>query len=178
MNYRKLKAAGALCAVLCLAQPQIAMAQDCVRQADVVDATIYSMPILYDAYTSKCAGEFSETGFIASRGQSFIAPYAAQQDQRWAGAARLLGQFASSGSGGGAGADIFTALPEEAMRPFVDGIIALKIGEEIKLKDCGKIERTAELLSPLPPENVGGFLALLIDFAGVKDPEICPYKAK
>lgn len=175
------KSVGAAVALTCLIQPQIALAQSCVEQADVADATVYAMPLLYKAYTTKCQDELRSDGFIATRGDRFVAPYIAQQNSRWPGAARLLGQFAAGDkneNSKSSEADLFASLPEDALRPFVDAIVTLKVGEEIKLKDCGKIERTVELLSPLPPENVGGFLALLLEFADVKNPKLCTSDAE
>lgn len=87
----------------------------------------------------------------------------------------MLSQF---GGKGGAEADemmaMFQTLPPETVRPLFDAVIEQKVAEEIKVGDCAKIERGVELLSPLPPENVGGLITFLLDVAKVDNPKVCP----
>ncbi|MXO90281.1 hypothetical protein [Pontixanthobacter aquaemixtae] len=171
------KLAASAAALIALAQPQLLAAQDCVDQEALSDATIYAMPLLYTAFSTKCGSELSETGFLATEGEAFIAPYQALQDDKWSGAFVLLQQFGKGrkGKGNDEMLKLFSSLPEEAMRPFVDAIIQQKVAEEIKVKDCGKIERGVEALAPLPPENMGSLLSFIMDMSGVKNPSLCPY---
>ncbi|MGB7374585.1 hypothetical protein [Pontixanthobacter sp.] len=164
-------------AIFALAQPQIAMAQNCVDQENISDAMIYSMPLLVSAFAEKCGDELADSGFMSTKGDAFAAQYLDRQDAVWPGAFTLLMQFAAK-DGDEAMANLFAALPEESVRPLVDAIIEQKVAEEIKLKDCAKIERGVEMLAPLPPENMGGLLAFLMDMANVKDPKICAYEPK
>lgn len=173
---RKLAAAVAL---LAMGQSQVAMAQECIEQQDLSDAVVYAMPLLTDAFMSKCDGELAADGFMLTQGEEFAAPYRAQQDRNWPAASRLLAKFAAGddeAQGNNEMAAMLGSLPEEAVRPFVDAIIVQKVSEEIKLADCGKIERGVALLAPLPPENTGGLAAFLFDMAGVKNPSMCPYR--
>lgn len=171
------KMAAASAAIFALAQPQIAMAQNCVDQENISDAMIYSMPLLVSAFSAKCGDELADNGFMSVQGDAFTAQYLNRQDAAWPGAYKLLMQFAAK-DGDEAMANLFAALPEESVRPFIDAIIEQKVAEEIKVKDCGKIERGVEMLAPLPPENMGGLLAFLMDMANVKDPIVCAYQPK
>jgi hypothetical protein len=83
------------------------------------------------------------------------------------------------GSAGSAGGNedmgaMLAALPEDALRPFVDALVGQMIAGEIKPDSCGKIERGLELLSPLPAENVGGLVAFIVELSNRKSPPICP----
>lgn len=175
-TFRHLSAA--IAATIALAQPQIALAQQCVDQDDVADATVYTMPLLASAFTSKCSGKLAADGFMMTGGDAFVARYAELQDKKWAGAYRLLLSFAAQGKGGDPMVDLMGSLPEDSVRPFIDAIIEQKVAEEIKVKDCAKIERGIEMLAPLPPENMGGLLAFIMDMSGVDKPTLCAYKPK
>jgi len=175
-------------AVLALATATTAQAQQqaCVAPADLGDTVIYAMPIAYDAVSTACARQLKADGFIARGGDAFIDGFRARQDAAWPGAFRLLKTFMAMDSAGkgGAEADItamIAALPEESLRPFVDGLVGQMIAEEIKPDNCGKIERGLELLSPLPTDNVADLVAFVVELAEVKNPPICaalPAKTK
>lgn len=151
-----------------------AEAKACVQQADLADAVVYAMPILTKAVRGKCGSALSSSGFMARQGDAFIAPYVERQPAAWPGAMRLLAQFAGDAGEGADMMQMFNSLPPETVRPLFDAIIEQKVAEEIKVADCGKIERGVELLSPLPPENVSGLVTFLFDLAKVDNPKICP----
>ncbi len=165
-------------ALAALAQPQVALAQQCVEQRDVSDGVIYAMPLLIDTVRAKCGASLSSNGFLASQSEAFLTPFRARQNATWPAALRLLDQFGNAGSADGT-ADTFamiSSLPESALRPFIDALIQQMVGEQIKVDDCGKIERGISLLAPLPPENIGGLASFLFDVAKVQNPTICPYR--
>lgn len=162
-----------------LASAQTAHAQQqqgCVAPADLGDAVVYAMPIAFDAARNACANRLSRDGFMAKGGEAFIANFRSQQDAAWPGAFRLLKTFMADESREGGDVDInalVAALPEESLRPFVDGMVGQMIAQEIKGDSCGKIERGLELISPLPTENVGGLFAFIAEMAELKKPLIC-----
>ncbi|MEP2736375.1 MAG: hypothetical protein ABJP34_08750 [Erythrobacter sp.] len=157
-----LKTAAAAMAMCALAQPQMAMAQSCIEEKDFADATVYALPLIADAFSQKCGSELSADGFMATKGDAFLAPYRAQQDANWPATLKVLKAFGADGGGPEGVGDLIASLPEESLRPFIDAIIGTMVAKDMKLKDCGKIERGIELMSPLPPENVGGLLSFVI----------------
>lgn len=166
-------------AALASAQTAQAQQQACVAQKDLSDAVIYAMPIAYDAARNACANRFTKTGFIATRGDTYIAKFRAAQDKAWPGAFRMLKVFMADDSKGEDGpsasdmAPMLESLPEEALRPFVDALVGQEIAKQIKGDSCAKIERGVELLSPLPTDNVGGLAAFIADLSDLKSPPIC-----
>jgi hypothetical protein len=163
-------------AALVTAQTAQAQEQTCVAAADLGDAVIYAMPIAFDAAQTACANRLSSDGFMATGGETFIANFRAGQDKAWPGAFRLLKTFMdkdnASAEDDGINAMI-GALPEDALRPFVDGLVGQMIAKEIKGDSCTKIERGLELISPLPTENVGGLFAFFAEVTDLKNPPIC-----
>jgi hypothetical protein len=167
-------------AIVALASATTAQAQQqtCVAAADLGDTVLYAMPIAYDAVSTTCKSRLKADGFMAKGGDKFIAKFRERQDSAWPGAFRLLKTFMAKDAGAeaGAGADMgamIAALPEQSLRPFVDGLVGQMIAEEIKPDSCGKIERGLELLSPLPVDNVAGLMAFIAEVGELKDPQIC-----
>lgn len=155
-----------------------AQQQDCVGSADLGDTVLYAMPIAYDAVSTTCARQLKADGFIARDGGAFINNFRARQDNAWPGAFRLLKTFMAQNNAekGKSDADmtaLLSALPEENLRPFVDGLVGQMIAKEIKPDSCGKIERGMELLSPLPADNLAGLMAFIAEIADIKNPSIC-----
>lgn len=167
-------------ALTALASATAAQAQQqaCVQPADLADAIVYVMPVAYDAAQTACANRFAADGFMAREGESYIAQFREGQDKAWPGALRFLKTFMNDGGEGKGGKDAdmaaaISALPEEALRPFVDALVGQMIGGEIKPASCGKIERGVELLSPLPSDNLGGLIAFIVELADIKNPPVC-----
>ncbi len=177
MKLLKLLATGG--AILALTQTHVAMAQatskPCINHADLSDAVVYAMPAVIGAFQAKCGASLAADGFMRTQGAKLSGSYVAQQNATWPGARRFLLQFAASktkGSDNGM-AEMITSLPSDAMRPFVDALIQQEVSKKIPVKDCRKIERGVSFLAPLPPKNMGGFAAFLLQVADVKNTNIC-----
>jgi hypothetical protein len=163
-------------AALATAQTAQAQQQACVASEDLGDAVVYAMPIAFDAAQNACANRLSKNGFMATEGEAFISEFRAGQDKAWPGAFRLLKTFMASKGGEGSDAEItamITALPEDSLRPFVDGLVGQMIAEEIKGDSCAKIERGLALIAPLPTDNVGDLVAFIAEVAELKEPPVC-----
>lgn len=160
-----------------LTHAQVAQAQEaCVAPADLNDTVIYAMPLAYDAARTACNGEFSPDGFISTDGEAFIDGFRLKQDDAWPGAFRLLQVFMNAKSGDENAPEIgglISSLPEESLRPFVDGIITQMIIPKIKPDTCGKIEEALELVAPLPVENVSGLVTFIAEQTDLKNPKLC-----
>ncbi len=147
----------------------------CVAPADLGDTVVYALPIAYDAARTVCAKQFAPGGFVATRGDNFIAGFRARQDATWPGAFRLLKTFmAGEGASDADFTAMIAALPDSSLRPFVDGLVGQMIAKEIKPDACGKIERGMELLSPLPVDNIAGLSGFIAELADLKNPPVCP----
>ncbi len=168
-------------ASLALVAPQIASAQQCVERADLADGVTYLMPMMYQAFQKQCAGQLSADGFLNTQGSAFIAPYEAAREESWSGAYRLFGEFAKRGRSSGRSSQIsesFGEMPSEVLRPVFDAMIQIELAKIFKPEICGDVERVIEPLAPLPPENLGMFVANLVGMMPkIRNPEICPVSA-
>lgn len=174
----RLKILASALAISALATAQGAQAQKaCVEPADLSDSVTYALPVAYDAAMRTCAGVYAADGFMRTGGPAFVDRFRSKQDAAWPGAFRLLKTFmASDDEGSDADAAMnamIASLPEENLRPFVDGLVGQMIGAEIKPDTCAKIERGMALIAPLPAENVSGLVTFIAEMAGLDEPPIC-----
>jgi hypothetical protein len=168
----------ALAGLAALGSAEVAQAQQpvCVQPADLNDAIIYAVPLAYDAAMRSCASSYATDSFMRTGAPTFVEEFRALQDDTWPGAMRFMQTFMTADaedSGDAAITAMIASLPEENLRPFVDGIVVEMLGSEIKGDSCDPIAEGMELLSPLPAENVGGLVALIADLAKVDNPPIC-----
>ncbi|MEM7688099.1 MAG: hypothetical protein AAF291_03680 [Pseudomonadota bacterium] len=164
-----------------LASAQTAQAQaaqaPCVNAEDAGDAVIYAMPIAYEAAMKSCKSALPDDSFLKSAdGKQFIDTFRTKQDASWPGTIRMLKVFLANpgGEGGDQGmAQMLSSMDEDALRPFVDALGGQMLAEEIKPDTCNTINEAAELLSPLPVENVGGLVSLILKEVDLKEPSVC-----
>ncbi|MGB3471962.1 MAG: hypothetical protein WBA51_14170 [Erythrobacter sp.] len=172
---KSIRCFGPVVALAALATAQTAQAQQvCVAPEDAADAMVYVMPGAYDAVLTTCTGEFTEKSFIPSAaGANFVEQFRAEQDARWPGTMRFFRIFMARETQDDGMAEVIAALPDDALRPLIDGILGQMIGKEIKSDNCAKIDRAVELLSPLPAENIAGLVSFILPEVDMKDPPVC-----
>jgi hypothetical protein len=134
---------------------------------DAAALAVYVVPDLIAATKQTCGDRLSPDGFIARHGDSLARRYAAQQDVVWPQARAALFKFAA----GKAGDQIkqFATLPDKTIRPLADALIQQEVAQKIHPNSCRNIERMAEAISPLEPEEAGTILSVLFDFASASD---------
>lgn len=168
-----LAAAGALVSTQAHAQTQAAKA--CLSEREVAQMAIYAVPSIVEGVRGKCGNALSRSGFLASKGTDFAAKYAALQNETWPVAKAGILKFV----GGKSAKDresiaMFATLPDNAVRPLVDAMIAQQIGEAIKPANCGNVERGMQLASVMSPRDSGAMIAFVMAMAKPKSPPICP----
>lgn len=169
-------------ALAALASAQGAQAQQaCVAPQDLSDTITYVMPIVYDTIRGKCAAQFRASTFMRNDGDAFVDQFRARQDEAWPGALRLLKVFMAQRSGSeDQTAAMIASLPEESLRPFVDGIVGVviteRLGADFKPETCHDVAEAMELIAPLPVENISGLVTFLARQADLDEPKICPAK--
>lgn len=156
------------------AQPAVASAQSaaCVTEAEVSAIGIYSVPGMVRSLRTRCGGELSADGYLATQGDSLIERYAALQSGVWPTArSGLMKVLASKAGGQLAALDAIGNVPDESIRPLVDALIVQELALNVAPGDCWKIERVVEALAPIDPEVAGTLLGTLV---GVLQPEQLP----
>lgn len=170
-------------ALAALASAQAASAQNaanCLSEREISQLAVYAVPSLVEGVRGKCARTLSSSGYLSKSGDSFVAKYAALQDEAWPGAKSAITKFATSKTTTKKDAEAFAmiaGLPDDAVRPLVDAMIAQKIGEEVQTKDCSKIERGIQLLSPLGARDSGALVGFIFALVKPEDAAVCPARS-
>jgi hypothetical protein len=169
----------ALAATAALALTQAASAATpasaCISEKELAQLAIYSVPAMVQGVRAKCGPALSSNGFLATRGDTFAAGYASLQRETWPAARSAITKFASSKAAAKDAQDfaIIAGLPDDAVRPLVDALIAQKVGESIPVKDCGRVERGMQLVSPLAPRDSGALLGFIFTLVKPDDAIVC-----
>ena len=173
MSFAK-SSALAMAALALASQPAVAQSQrDCLSEAEVSSLVIYAVPHAMRGVQNRCGANLAADGFFATRGTQFSQRYAAHADASWPGALSALTRMTAAGMPQTSGSFQLDRLPPEFVRPLFDEMIAQKVGEEVVVTDCRRIERAAEAFSSLEPEELGRISAVILSLAGVKKPKIC-----
>lgn len=148
----------------------------CITEKEISQLAIYSVPSLVEGVRAKCGRTLSAKGYLATRGDAFAANYAALQNETWPAAKNAITKFATTKADTKEAENfaMLAGLPDDAVRPLLDAIIAQKIGESIKTKDCTKVERGIQLVSPLSPRDSGALLGFIFSMVKPDDAMICP----
>ena len=161
---------------LALFQTQLAQAATspapCLSEGEVTALVGFALPSVINGTMKSCKPHLATSGYFATRGEEFLGRYAARKDANWPTAKAAFLKLGSSKDA--KMVDTIANMPDEAVKPFVEGIVSEMVGSEIKPDQCTAIERGVRLLSPLPPENT----AELVSFVLVLSSKPKPGKAQ
>lgn len=155
----------ALLAATALVQSQAdAAQQQCLTEPEIAGMAAFALPSVLQGVMTKCQPSLSPRGFFATGGQAMVARYAAGKDAAWPAAKVAFLKF-------GADKDDKTMqqvsrLSDDALKPFVEGMVEQMVGDEIKPSSCVAIERVSGLLAPLPANNTAQLIGFIVTLVG------------
>jgi hypothetical protein len=142
----------------------------CLTRAQVTDVTLFALPSVLDAVAVKCRPSLPGNAYLLNGGHALSERLAASSAQHWQGAVTVLQSFGDK--------KIPTGIGPDTARALVRDIMASEMLKKTTPADCARINEGAELLAPLPPENIGRLMALLLAVAGDGKkggpPPLCP----
>jgi hypothetical protein len=124
-------------------------------------AVRYALPHLLSGVRTACGPKLSSSGYLARNGAELLTRYSQGSEAAWPAARDALIQL--GGKKDANMAQMFSQMPDSALKPFVDATISSMIASKLKVEDCGDIERALELIAPLPPENVAGLAGFIFE---------------
>lgn len=156
--------AASAAALLALA-PSLAMAAEpvCLTRQEATALIAYGLPEAISGTAKRCAPVLPADSFLRRRGTELAARYAGQKDKHWPQARPAF--LKALNAGGGDTGGLTRNLPEETQRQLADVFVEGLVSQRIAPKSCGKLDLAIDLLSPLPPENTAGLIALSIEVA-------------
>lgn len=168
---------GAVACLLAVFPGVAAAAQPvCLTKAEARALLTYSLPQVISGTGKRCQSVLPADSYLRRHGGTLAARYEARKAAYWpdAKAAFLkmsnardpqLGQFARN-------------LPDESMQPLVDLTVEGMVSQNIRLESCEDIDLAINLLSPLPPENTAGLIALFVEIGAEADRQTAPSPGK
>ncbi len=151
-----------LAAIAAAALPSAVQAADanCLTARELSAVSTYAMPSVISGAAEGCASALSADSYLRHDGNQLASRYAEHRNAAWPGAKAALLKIAATGDA--SRADMVRSLPDESLRPLVDGLISQQIGQKIPAARCGTISRALQLLAPLPADNTSELVALIL----------------
>jgi hypothetical protein len=143
----------------------------CFTRAEVTDLTLFLLPALLNGAAEQCRPNLPANAYLLNGGRALSQRLMADTSH---------GPGAVSAIRKIAGDSIPAALTPETLRGLAVDMLGKQLLTSVKPADCGALNEAAELLAPLPPENIGGLIAVGITVgankAGPGGPKvsICP----
>lgn len=167
-----------LIAALLAAAPAEQAQRPCLTEAQVEDLALFALPPLLEAAATACAPALPADAYLLNGGRALARTLAAESSGRWAGASATLSTMSK---------DKFPeGLSEATARGLVHDLALGGLKSKEAQAHCARINRVADLLSPLPPRNLAGLVVLGIELGSEtggkskseakpdKPPLICP----
>ncbi|MCT2399580.1 hypothetical protein [Novosphingobium mangrovi (ex Huang et al. 2023)] len=168
---RKKGFARAIALVLTFAPGVAAAAQPvCLTHAEATSLLTYALPQAINGTAARCAQVLPANAFLRRHGGELAARYAGQKDKYWPQAKPAF--LKTLGPDGDVSANTVRNLPDDRMRQIVDIFVEGLVSQQIALKSCNKLDLAIDLLSPLPPENTAGLIALTMEVASNAEPKM------
>ena len=163
--------------------PGIANAAEppCLSAAEFSSIATFALPGVISDLAQRCSANLPANAYLPTSGDALAQRYAAAKPAAWPPAKAAFLKL-STGAGGDAAA-MLPLLPDETLQQFVDTLAGSLVSQKVPSEHCGMVDQLVRLLSPLPPEKVGGLLALAASRAGKSGPSpagkftICPAPA-
>lgn len=152
--------------------PGLAMAAQpvCITTKEATALIAYALPQAISGTAKRCAPTLPADSFLRSHGADLASRYAGQKDRYWPQARPAF--MKALGAQGGDQAGMVAKLSDETVRQLADVFVEGFVSQRIAPKSCAKLDLAIDLLSPLPPENTAGLIALTMEVAGAADPKL------
>jgi len=127
----------------------------CLTPAQVSDMVLFALPSVLDAVAVKCRPSLAANAYLLNGGHALSERLGADSARHWQGAMSALKTFGDKKMPEGISAD--------TARSLIRDVMASEMLKKVTPADCGRINEGAELLAPLPPENLGRLFAIALD---------------
>lgn len=161
----------AIANVLAIA-PGLASAAEpvCLSRREATALVAYALPQAISGTAKRCTPVLPPSAFLRQQGGALVARYAGQKDKYWPQAKPAF--LKTLGTDGGDAASAIRNMPDDTLRQLADVFVEGMVAQKIALKSCDKLDVAIDLLSPLPPENTAGLIALTMEVASKAEPQM------
>lgn len=142
----------------------------CLTHAEATALITYALPQAISGTSKRCAAVLPANAFLRREGGALASRYAGQKDRYWPRAKPAF--LKTLGTDGGDASNMVRNLPDDTMRQLADTFVEGFVAQRIAPKSCDKLDIAIDLLSPLPPENTAGLIALTMEIASTAEPKL------
>jgi hypothetical protein len=163
----------AVLALVASAQPLAAQTQaaaPCLTRPELRGMVAYFLPTVLQSAIDTCATKLTPESYMLARAPKLLTTLEAGRSEAWPMAKAAFVKIGGNDDKGTA--NLFASLPEEAVRPLIEAVIADKLGSTIKPDSCGDIDRVMAPLEPLPAANLVDVLTEAMAIAGRNDKQM------
>jgi hypothetical protein len=129
-----------------------------------VDAAVrYALPHLLRGYLIGCESHLAEDGFMMTNAARLDAKFSEGAAAYWPKAKNALASFASEEGDDVEWSASLAELPDELVQPIMNGLISAFVASDIDAETCVDVERFANLMDPLPVDNIAGLVVLFVE---------------
>lgn len=151
----------ALVAVLLATAPAGQAQRPCLTQAQVEAMTLFALPPLLEGAAKACAPALPANSYLMNGGRTLAQTLAAESSTHWASAGPAVTMLG--------GKEFPAGLSEMTARGLIHDLVMNGLSTVKGREQCGRIDRAADLLSPLPPRNLAGLVVLGVEIATVEE---------
>lgn len=142
----------------------------CLSHGEATSLLAYALPQAINGVAKRCTPVLPADAYLRRKGGALAARYAGQKDKYWPQAKPAF--LKTLGSDAGDMANLTRTLPDETLRQLADVFVEGYVSQRIAAKSCDKLDVAIDLLSPLPPENTAGLIALTMEVASAAEPKV------
>lgn len=151
----------ALIAALLASAPAQQSQRPCLTQSQVEAMTLFALPPLLEGAAKACAPALPADSYLMNGGRTLARTLAAESSTHWAGASSAVAMVG--------GKDFPAGLSETTARGLIHDLVLNGLSSPKGREQCGRIDRAADLLSPLPPRNLAGLVVLGVELATLEE---------
>lgn len=146
-----------LIAALLTAAPAEEAQRPCLTEAQVEAMTLFALPPLLEGAAKACAPALPANSYLMNGGKALGQTLAAESSTHWAAAGPAVTMMG--------GKEFPAGLSETTARGLIHDLVLNGLSTAKGREQCGRIDRAADLLSPLPPRNLAGLVVLAVGIA-------------
>ncbi len=122
----------------------------------------FTLPSAFGQVQTACRAHLPSDSYMYQNAPILAQRFQSAAQGSAAGAVRVLTPLAAAGELDADMAGLFSRMPPEVVAPFISELISARLAPEITPETCTPINRTLELLDPLPAENMADLVSYLV----------------
>lgn len=143
-----------------LPAPALAAAAEppCLTAQEFTAVSTFALPGVIRGAAQRCAAVLPSSAFLRNESEQLANRYAAGRDRSWP---QAKAAFLKVGGGmDPQAASLIRAMPDESLKPFVEGAVSTMVGQQLPTERCFAVDRLVALLSPLPAASTAEVIGL------------------